>query len=1246
MRVYFSKYGLFFILLASIHFCILPTAHAQFLRSQMGQRQLNDPPIPPIGQEQSKKIDTVYSFATKKQYGWYEPLGIIPLEVVTKRHYSYRFTHRNDKGRWCKMEIIDGYGNYIPGSISPYIVKLGSSDTDPLANQDWVEKLETACIFEFIPDPSGDRIIQERAYDENMNIVYVYSRTPVGNKQFVGSYKDNYGHPAEMRSDTTGTYTYGTLVILTEDEWGNDSVIEFMDAKGARKLNADGVAMEVSTYDRDGHILKQQSRDVDGKLVLDNWGNCGIEYVWNNNHTLQSATYMDEYWRPMRMPSLRAKDAENIIRFKYKYDRNFRLTEESFWTEREVPDTNSMGIHKIIYEFDDHGNLTLGKNIGLDDQLVDNEVGFAIQEAEFDVEGRTKALIYRDKNMKPLSTPGYFSRLQFQYDAHGNEILSEKYIVVEGEEQLFSKTEVGKDYCYRYQREDDGSCRIDSLDSYGRTYFTAFYDQNGHLGRADGWATEISQHIDGDHHYMAVVTDFDENGCLTEDENGTAIFIRQVDSTSRMHHIQQYDSKNRLIDTYFHEFDENGNVAQYDANEFGVITRAGGSSGVITYKAEITQSYGTDPVRSISAFIGKDEFGEPEYIDAPSLLFYYQRFTKNGYFAYDENNRIITDVDSLRDVLPKVISIEVVDSIAYKIGLKDNDIILLYGDYHMELDDISTFYDFRTEWTLRSVLEADKQKSMFVFRVNPETLEYGIEEIPDLKGAPSDLGFVAHIRYLTKKQRERIGNAIDEELKSSHPVFTKKHFDQKSVEGKNEIILGYSKMTRSDRIMSHIPDPIVLLGACVKDRSMKWLYGEDSDLFSDFLRRIQRVVLPERKYYFTNDVQSLSSITLNNSEVGPQIQWFTTYVDDEIYGQFKKLSKQVEQEIKTVFAELPEIPRDKLLARWDIEDNPEPFSLKGYFDFSKDGTCKGLIIDYGTINYNEGTAVWEIRRTYEGEWDQNGMLLSLTPLAPNYISASCIDIIGAVEDLKKRAIPFLNSNYEKDPDFYLQNIRYNNNFWDDELYIRSVSENCLIIEDGKDGIRFIKAPNRAEEKTTPQRNRREVRKKLTKKKPFEDPIIGRWEAPYPDLLNFGLIFNDEHFAQISVNGERNIMNDGLSLTVYYSFSIGGEWLNDDKTISINLDPATLKFDVDYNFEALMEQLKDIFETEIAELGDEGIEIEDIKNFLNEYIKNKMDQHALHFLGSLESKDSISILKTPDGKLNINDLIFSKVTDAR
>ena len=99
--------------------------------------------------------DTLYCTRTKKQNGWFAPLDTISKEVASHRNHCFRFTNKNQAGNWSRMESIDGYGNYVKETMNPYILKLGSSKTDQDANQEWIEKLKTICIYEFIADYSG-----------------------------------------------------------------------------------------------------------------------------------------------------------------------------------------------------------------------------------------------------------------------------------------------------------------------------------------------------------------------------------------------------------------------------------------------------------------------------------------------------------------------------------------------------------------------------------------------------------------------------------------------------------------------------------------------------------------------------------------------------------------------------------------------------------------------------------------------------------------------------------------------------------------------------------------------------------------------------------------------------------------------------------------------------------------------------------------------------------------------------------
>ena len=181
--------------------------------------------VPETSASKQSEPDTVYALRAIKKYGWYIPHGVLTKEQASHNYATCVFTRKNKEGNWTKVEMIDSYGNYVSGFASPYILPNGDNDNG--ANEDWKNKIKESCIVEFISDPTGKEVVQERVYNKNHKLLYAFSRTPIGEvnglRQFVGTYKDFYGLPAEMR-ETPG-YTYGTLVKITEDEWEHDHII-------------------------------------------------------------------------------------------------------------------------------------------------------------------------------------------------------------------------------------------------------------------------------------------------------------------------------------------------------------------------------------------------------------------------------------------------------------------------------------------------------------------------------------------------------------------------------------------------------------------------------------------------------------------------------------------------------------------------------------------------------------------------------------------------------------------------------------------------------------------------------------------------------------------------------------------------------------------------------------------------------------------------------------------------------------
>ena len=988
--------------------------------------------------------DTLYCTRTKKQNGWFAPLDTISKEVASHRNHCFRFTNKNQAGNWSRMESIDGYGNYVKGTMNPYILKLGNAyDTDQDANQEWIEKLKTTCIYEFIADYSGEVIVQERAYDESMNLIYTYSRVPIGNKQYIGSYKDCYGLPAEMRNSED--YTYGTLVKITEDEYGNDSIIQYVDAKGVPKLNSDSVAMEVYIHDKYGRAIKQQSRNADGTLTIDNWGNCGLEYKWNDEHDLISATYMDDKWQPMRMPGNRENTGrENIIRINYIYDQYRRQIAEYYTDIEGNPDVNILGTHKITYKFNDRGNIIERRGYNKNNELSPVDLsGDAIEVFEFNNDGKILAARFYDKNEKPNSKEGYLSRIDWVYDNNGNQISIKQYSIKNGIEKLTYTKQQNSNYIYTLW--NDGSSRVDSLDNKGRTTFVGFYDTTGVPKMVEGRAYEKSKYIEEGHNTIIIETKYDNNGNRTEID-GVYKTVRTIDSLKCTEIRMRYDAQGILKESFIHQYDEDFNkiIAQYDANAFGIQTRSGGVSSVRHYIGGVVYNQKD----KFATLVGRDEFNEPDYITSNSVTYYYQKlYSNSGTKFFDENNIEIEDSKDFRDSLPKVMTVEVVDSIAYSRGLRDNDVILLYGDYSVNLDEISSYFQFRRDWALRTILDARKNKRMVVFRIEDASKnQYGLVEIDNLEGTPSELGFLAHIRYLTKKQTNRIKDAINVNINSNNPIVSKSDFSKKESDGEHYVIMAFTEMYRSDRdkpYAKQITDPAILIGACIRDKNMFWNLndGENIQVFESMLdsRKKQTVTYPTMDYYLTTDMTSVSHLLLDEQAVCTN--WFDTRISDEDYALLLDLNKSVQKELdknskmSSKDSNKPRVSNKKqidniseapIIGEWGTTI-PEFYDANIKFAFADDKTMSlSFIINYKQSLSDSLIANALFAITLGGDWDIEAEMLTIKHDA----AKTKIDCDVKVEGADAKSQKQLEEQFEK----YFDSIK-------DEFALELLKEN-------------------------------------------------------------------------------------------------------------------------------------------------------------------------------------------------------------
>lgn len=989
--------------------------------------------------------DTVYSHSTKRQHGWLAPLGNLTKEQVKHRNRSYMFTGRNREGHWTKVETVNAFGRYVNSDMSPYIVKLNAG-ADSLGNSDWVERLNTSCIFELIADPTGRDIVQERAYDGDYNLLYAYSRIPIGNNQFIGSYKDAYGLPAEMRNDEG--YSYGTLVLITEDRWGNDTKIEYIDSKGKCKPNADGVFATLYEYDKYGHMLGMFSLDVNGNMVKDNWGNCGVVYAYHTNDLLASAMYTDEHRTPMRMSNLRADEHYGVMQEFYAYDQYCRLKTETFVTLQCVPDTNSFGTNRVEYTYDDKGNPTMIAGYDLAGNLSPTSSSLSVvQKIQYDDEGRMTYAAFYDKDGNLTGTDGYLSRIINVYNPKGILIVADRYYMVDGHEVILDSRHIVKnpEYTEIKQIWQDGNYTIYRMDKKGRNILTERHNADGSYWFSDeNWAIHETEYVDSDKKTVAItsyVRGNDPHGPFFDTS------ISEVDSLTHTTYERRYLGHN-LVETCKWKYDENFEhiESQYDSNGFGVIARAGGASGVQYYRTDVQWS----PYSDIISLAGIDEFNEPDYVvPAHGNIYTSTRNARNSTtYMSDDNLPIENDSDymTLKDNLTKVMSIEVVDSIGYKLGFKDNDLILLYGNYSPAYK--MSAYDFRTAWTLASILEADRDSRMVVFRINDaDNNDYGLVEINGLRGTLSELGIRTHTRYLTSRQYFRIASVCN----------NKDFFDTSGYgSGDNSVILSYKEYYRNNSSIyfKEVKDPAVLLGACIREYGMRWdiTDSDDTGPFVKMLDSRRNGSNPEMTVFLSTDAKTVMPVSFTEPSLG--VSWFEANVSDEVYAQLLDAHKRAAAEMDSIGKIAPQFKPKNIIGEWHLEptDSLDYSQPRGYITFAKDGSAYGTLTGFAQIEEDNVKVIFRIDMEYNGTWV---MPNSTIVISEPSTSVTCIDIISSNEEVaiseaqKEQFINHLNS----DPDSLIDTVHDMSMLcpqWGTYFHVNSVGGRSLVIDTDSD----------------------------------------------------------------------------------------------------------------------------------------------------------------------------------------------------
>ena len=993
-------------------------------------------PVKPIDPRRIVKIrnteDSVFYLNVTKRNGWPEGIGK-PLAKKDLSHIPvyYVLSNKNKAGKWTFMRAFDAYGHLTTNhSWGTYIVNPNDEE-DKGANTQWADKLKTVCQWQFIGDTDEQDVVQERALDENKNIVFCYNIVKVsenkrdGSSMYAGSYTDAFALPIFMRTDSTGNYKgHANFVQVKRDKRGYETLFAFTDETGRIRLNKDGAYQTRKDYDDKGCQIREASLDLFGNQMIDYYGNCGWQNTVDDYGCILSAKYFGANNEPIRMPGTRG--SEKIYGYEFAYDEYHREKDRWYLVDSlGTRGSNEYGVCHSVTEYNNHGERRLVSYYDEQKNLVGNDqYGIAQMETKYDDKGNLLTVEWRNKDGKLTNGYGDYCQRDTKYDEKGNIIAQTEYIKNENDSTLISfqyETDSLGNEIHKWNKE--GYYRVDSVDSKGRATLEAWYDLNGKpiaspVDKINAWHKyKVSYNDDDNTETQEWIDSTGAQYCNNNYDlsNKYNLSINQTDYAKKTVTNTQYLKPYGLIQKFVKEFDDqNRIVAQWDVTPYGEHARVGWWNNLY-YRCNVTYNmYG-----EMKDMLGVNEFNEPSYLVSLNDDGEVYHYNDLGTY-YDVHSRVIPadSMEVFKERLPKAFCIEVTDTaIAYPLGLRNGDIILSYGNW-------ATCEDLRSNlnyFYLETILKNAVAKKVAVLRHNVQKKTSSIMWLELPKGKPSELGFYPHMIYYTEKEALRLHNTCSK--------YSFAYGKDEEKEGK-QVLMGVQLkggliQTRFYHFLQfNYKDPGFLLYA-----SEKYSKGTDTwSVVDDDVETWTKNVMfnsafsGETELYLTQDFENVKKLSKSSSgNRGLRIVPITIPV--ETYNKLTKcyfaspeisnarVSLMETMLNKAVSTPTTKIKTKKLVGSWTASYSEDGFTLNIEIALDKDNyvKVKTLISAYGEISEGDtlslqatssATGTWSISDGLTFEYDEETKSLSI----------DSIDIISTSESRRQQLLNELNQS--------------------------------------------------------------------------------------------------------------------------------------------------------------------------------------------------------------------------------------------
>lgn len=710
------------------------------------------PPRPPRNIRIMEKDDTIYCVSTISYKNWQIPLDTVPKEDAKDYPFIIRLSNRNKRGHYCRLEVL-GQG-LLPRTYSQS--QTAGWVPDSLLNTAYQVIDISRC--DYLTDSEGEFVTEERLYglDNELLLTTVYN---VGQDDLLQIDEKSFspqGLPVNL-AHLPGNEQHGlTCLVMYPD--GN-SRIKALHSGRTVYSRQDGTFYLLETFGKD--TINVISLDSEQKPMMNRKGYSGERSYYNKHGRQDSTVYIDPAGRPMEViGDSSLAEYGGISKREYILDKYGTLVEERRYGLHNRPAATPSGTHRMAYVRDGMGNLTEIRAYGLHGEptTADGQA-WSHQVFRFDSLRNITEFHQYDRTGKPVSGENELSSFFREYDNKGIMRNVREYTADDsGAEKLsYSMVTTPDSVVYRYA---DESKKVNLYDRRGRLLSSRTTDKSGALDSTITYPYSTYKYTDcADGSVETVNHDYRPDGSLMQ------IFV--TDSLAHTVFSRIYDTEGRLTDSSFKKFDESWSrtLWQKSVNDACEPVRRAGLTSSQYYKVEVDMTISGN----YRDFHGLDEFGENDYMVydyfVPATYNMHNTSRTEGFKPVDEYEEPVEASTLAR--IPKYMSVEVTDPKARELGLRDNDIILSYGDADFTQIEPET-YDFLGIWAMNEILSAPGKKSVTVFRIDsvkPERCSVRTIELP--AGTTRELGFLTHLTYKTDRQQERILRTLRESGKKN-----------------------------------------------------------------------------------------------------------------------------------------------------------------------------------------------------------------------------------------------------------------------------------------------------------------------------------------------------------------------------------------------------------------------------------------------------------------------------------------------